>query len=103
YPTGIYSASDDAVVKTMHHARANFAEGIATYNDGRNLHDYLGFRVFETDLAAGAQSRVVDGLYSELAHTTSTHAGFETGVRVYGSRAVDDNMTPHGWFTAEYA
>jgi hypothetical protein len=103
YPTGIYSASDDAVVQTMRHARSNFAEGIATYNDGRNLHDYLGFRVFETDLAAGAQSRVVDGLYSELAHTTTTHAGFETGVRVYGSRAVDDDMTPHGWFAAEYA
>ena len=28
---------------------------------------------------------------------------FETGVRVYGSRAVDDNMTPHGTFAAEYA
>jgi hypothetical protein len=58
--------------------------------------------VFETDLAAGSQQRVVDGLYAELAHTTATHAGFETGVRVYGSRAVDDNMTPHGWFAAEY-
>jgi hypothetical protein len=23
-------------------------------------------------------------------------------VHVYGSRAVDDNMTPHGWFAAEY-
>ncbi|MFL5894966.1 MAG: hypothetical protein ACJ76Z_07615 [Thermoleophilaceae bacterium] len=103
YPTGIYPPSNDAVRATMRHARARFAEGIATYLDGRDLHDYLGFRVFETDLAAGAQERVVDGLYAELAHTTSTHAGFETGVRVYGSRAVDDDMSPHGWFAAEYA
>jgi hypothetical protein len=103
YPTGVYGAADDLVRATMKRARSRFAEGVATYNDGRNLHDYLGFRVFQTDLAAGAQQRVVDGLYAELAHTTATHAGFETGVRVYGSRAVDDNMTPHGWYAAEFA
>jgi hypothetical protein len=102
YPTGIYPASDDMVERTMRHARNDFAEGIATYMDGRLLHDYLGFRVFQTDLAAGDQQRAVDGLYASLAHTTATHGGFETGVRVFGSRAVDDNMTPHGWFAAEY-
>jgi hypothetical protein len=102
WPTGIYSASDDMVQRTMRSARARFREGIATYLDGRLLHDYLGFRVFETDVAAGNQQRAVDGLYASLAHTTATHGGFETGVRVYGSRAVDDNMTPHGWFAAEY-
>ena len=102
YPTGIYAASDDMVERTMRHARARFEEGIATYLDRRLLHDYLGFRVFQTDLAAGNQQRAIDGLYAELAHTTATHGGFETGVRVYGSRAVDDNMTPHGWFAAEY-
>jgi hypothetical protein len=102
WPTGVYAASDDMVQSTMRHARARFREGIATYMDGRLLHDYLGFRVFETDLAAGSPRRTVDGLYAELAHTTATHGGFETGVRVYGSRAVDDNMTPHGWFAAEY-
>jgi len=103
YPTGIYAASNQMVRATMRHARSRFAEGIATYNDGRNLHDYLGFRVFQTDLAEGDQASTVDGLYAELAHTTATHGGFETGVRVYGSRAVDDNMTPHGWYAAEYA
>jgi hypothetical protein len=102
WPTGVYSASDDMVARTMRHARAGFKEGIATYLDGRLLHDYLGFRVFETDLAAGNQQRAIDGLYASLAHTTATHGGFETGVRAYGSRAVDDNMTPHGWFAAEY-
>jgi hypothetical protein len=102
YPTGIYAASDDMVERTMRHARAKFEEGIATYLDKRLLHDYLGFRVFQTDLADGNQQRAIDGLYASLAHTTATHSGFETGVRVFGSRAVDDNMTPHGWFAAEY-
>jgi len=86
----------------MRHARGEFREGIATWLDGRLLHHYLGFRVFQTDLADGDQDRALRGLYDSLAHTTSTHAGFETGVRVYGSRAVDDNMTPHGWWAAEY-
>jgi hypothetical protein len=103
YPTGVYGPSDPAVQATMRRARSRFAEGIATYNNGRNLHDYLGFRVFQTDLFGGDQAKAVAGLYAELAHTTATHGGFETGVRVYGGRAVDDNMTPHGWFAAEYA
>ena len=102
YPTGIYSAQDTMVERTMRHARARFREGIATYLDRRLLHHYLGFRVFQTELAAGNQERAIEGLYASLAHTTATHGGFETGVRVYGSRAVDDNMTPHGWFAAEY-
>ncbi len=102
FPTGIYAPTNAMVERTMRHARSSFAEGIATYLDGRDLHDYIGFRVFETELAAGRQSRTVAGLYSELAHTTATNGGFEAGVRVYGDRAVDDNMTPHGWFAAEY-
>jgi hypothetical protein len=103
YPTGIYAPSNQLVGATMRHARSRFAEGIATYLNGRDLHGYLGYRVFETNLAAGEQAATVDGLYAELAHTTTTGGGFETGVRVYGSRAVNDNMTPHGWFAAEYA
>ena len=102
YPTGAYPPGDPIVEATMRHARGKFREGIATWLDGRLLHHYLGFRVFQTDLADGDQDRALRGLYDSLAHTTATHAGFETGVRVYGSRAVDDNMTPHGWWAAEY-
>ena len=102
YPTGAYPPGDPVVEATMRHARGEFREGIATWLDGRLLHHYLGFRVFQTDLADGDQDRALRGLYDSLAHTTTTHAGFETGVRAYGSRAVDDNMTPHGWWAAEY-
>ena len=59
---GIRSESDYEYERTMRHVRNNFAEGIATYLDGRLLHDYLCFRVFETDLAAGNQQAAVDGL-----------------------------------------
>ncbi len=49
----------------------------------------------------GEQARVVQGLYDSLAHTTNTNGGFETGVRPYARRSVDDNLAPHGWFAAE--
>jgi hypothetical protein len=98
----VLAPGDPAVTATIRHARAHFREGIATYFHGRLLHDYLGFRVFETELLRGEQAEVVDGLYSELAHTTNTNGGFETGVRRRGRRDIDENLAPHGWFAAEY-
>ncbi len=98
----VLPAGDPAVTATLRHARSHFREGIATYFHGRLLHDYLGFRVFETELLRGEQANVVDGLYSELAHTTATGGGFETGVRRRGRREIDENLAPHGWFAAEY-
>ncbi|HEY7630551.1 MAG TPA: hypothetical protein VH817_07620 [Thermoleophilaceae bacterium] len=98
----VLAPGDPAVSATLRHARAHFREGIATYFHGRLLHDYLGFRVFETELLRGEQANVVDGLYSELAHTTNTNGGFETGVRRRGRREIDENLAPHGWFAAEY-
>jgi hypothetical protein len=102
YPGQVLAPGDPRVSATLAKVRAAFREGIATYLDGTDLHGYLGFRVFETDLLRGDQRAALDGLYASLAHTTSTHGGFETGIRVYGKRSVDDNMTPHGWFAAEY-
>jgi hypothetical protein len=37
-----------------------------------------------------------------LVHTSSTHAGFEYSVRPWGDRDLSGNLTPHGWFAAEY-
>lgn len=102
YPAQVLPASDPAVEATTRHTRARFREGLATYLDGRLLHHYLGFRVLETELLRGRQRRVVRGLYDALAHTSTTHAGFETGVHPRGSRSVDDNPSPHGWYAAEY-
>lgn len=101
YPVETYSAADPLVTATIGYTRRRFREGIATYRR-RLLHHYLGFRVFQTELMRGEQQQVVQGLYDSLAHTTATHGGFETGIPAYGGRSVDDNMSPHGWFAAEY-
>ncbi len=77
-------------------------QGLPTYNDGKALHDYLGFRVFETDLEAGDAGAAVEGLYAELDHTTSTDAGWETIPAPFNGRASENNLAPHGTFAAEY-
>ena len=87
---------------TLARARASFREGLATYGPKRRLHAYIGFRVFETELLRGEQRRVVQGLYDELAHTTSTHGAAEIMAPASSADVVQDNLAPHGWFAAEY-
>ena len=82
--------------------RSKFREGIATYGDPKMLHAYLGFRVLETQLERNQPSDVVQGFYSELAHTTSTGASFETGLLPFADRTIDLTTVPHGWWAAEY-
>lgn len=102
YPGRALASDDPAVSATLAHVRGKFQEGIATYSDGFFLHGYLAFRLLETELLRGEQSSVVGSLYSELAHTTSTHSGFESGVTPLGSRTIDNSTVPHGWWAAEY-
>jgi hypothetical protein len=102
YPVQVLPPQDPAVTATLAHVIAHFREGIATYYGGTVLHDYLGFRVFETELLSGQQRAVIAGLYSELAHTTATNGGFELGVRRGAPRVIDQDLAPHGTFAAEY-
>lgn len=102
YPEQVLPATDAAVTATLRHVLSRFREGIATYNGGRELHAYLGFRVFETELLRDQQRAVVNGLYAELAHTTGTNGGFEVGVGRGGPRELREDLAPHGWFAAEY-
>ncbi|MCW2989809.1 MAG: Discoidin domain protein, partial [Solirubrobacterales bacterium] len=99
WPYPVLAPGDAQVTATLRRVRNRFAEGIATY--GASLHGYVGFRVFETELARGAQRKVVDGLYAELAHLTSTDGCFEMGTRPYGRRLIADNLAPHAWCSAE--
>jgi hypothetical protein len=101
WPSQVLDPSSALVTRTLARARGHFREGLATYGEFHNLHHYLGFRVWQTELLRGEQARVVQGLYDSLAHTTNTSGGFETGVRPYARRSVDDNLAPHGWFAAE--
>jgi hypothetical protein len=102
YPHRVLEPDSAVVTRTLQRARRRFREGIATYADTRLLHHYLGFRVFQTELARGEQRQAVEGLYDSLAHTTGTGAGFEAGTAPFGDRVVDDVTVPHGWFAAEY-
>jgi hypothetical protein len=99
WPYAVLAPGDAQVTATLRRTRANFAEGIARY--GASLHGYLGFRVFETELARGEQRPVVDGLYASLAHLTSTGGCFELGTRPYAKRLVTDDLAPHAWCSAE--
>jgi hypothetical protein len=100
YPVETFDPDSRIVSRTIRHTRADFREGLATWKG--LLHGYLGFRVLQTELRRGEQRDVVAGLYDALAHTTSTHGGFETNIRPYGDRSVSINLTPHGWWAAEY-
>ncbi len=102
FPVQVLGARSPAVTATLRWARAHMAEGLPTYLGGSELHDYLGFRIFQTELAAGDAADAVAGLYAELAHTTATDGGWETGIAPFGARASATNLAPHGTFAAEY-
>ena len=102
FPVQVLGARSPAVTATLRWARAHMAEGLATYLGGSELHDYLGFRIFQTELAAGDAADAIAGLYAELAHTTATDGGWETGIGPYRGRASATNLAPHGTFAAEY-
>jgi hypothetical protein len=102
YPVQVLPASSPEVEATMAWARAHMLEGLPTYDNGESLHDYLGFGVFQTELAEGEVSNAVAGLYAELVHTTSTDEGWEWGVAPFGDRASPVNLAPHGTFAGDY-
>ncbi|MGH2832277.1 MAG: hypothetical protein ACRDK2_05840 [Solirubrobacteraceae bacterium] len=102
YPVQVLAADSPAVKATMAWARAHTVQGLPTYENGRSLHDYLGFSVFETELEEGDDAAASGGLYSELTHTTSTDNGWELGIAPFGHRGSPVDMTPHGTFAGDY-
>ena len=88
------------MLATIAWERAHSREGLATY--GPLLHDYLGFPIFETELAGGQVANALNGFYSELAHTTAPGLGWEDGPTPYGQRASAVNLTPHGTFAGQF-
>lgn len=102
YPVPVLPATSPAVAATVAWARAHSSQGLPTYADGHSLHDYLGFSVFQTELAAGDTSDAIAGLYAELVHTTSTDAGWEWSIPPFGQRASTVDLAPHGTFAGDY-
>ncbi|MGA9668879.1 MAG: hypothetical protein WBQ94_06700 [Terracidiphilus sp.] len=93
---------DPMVTATLKATQAKYAEGIMTYADGEFLHHYLTIKNTLTEVVRGDQEQAVRELYALLLHTSSTHAGFEFAILPWGDRNFQDNLTPHGWFAAEY-
>ncbi len=117
YPFGVIDKSDPRVATTLRMVREyKWREGISTWGtnawvlrmreqqgvdaDPGTLHHYEIYNTTETELACGMQREVLEDLYSILAHTSATHAGFEMGTAPWGDRDVGGNYTPHGWFAA---
>jgi hypothetical protein len=102
YPVEVFSATSHAVQATVAWARAHMVQGLPTYDNGRSLHDYLGFSIFQSELKSGDASGAVAGLYAELTHTTSTDEGWEWDISPFGYRGTSLDLAPHGTFAADY-
>jgi hypothetical protein len=102
YPLAVLAPSSPAVQSTIAWERTHSTQGLPTYDDGKSLHEYLGFPIFQIELAAGETSAAVAGLYAELTHTTSTDQGWEESVTPWGPRSSAVNLSPHGTFSAGY-
>lgn len=97
--------NDPRIKDTLKAVRAKYQEGITTYSrpdQGQFLHHYLTIKNTLTSIVINDQENAVRELYAELLHTTSTQEGFEYAIRPWGDRNFRGNLTPHGWFAAEY-
>ena len=93
---------DPRVTATLKAMQAKYAEGIMTYANGEFLHHYLTIKNTMTETIRGDQEQALEEFYALLVHTSSTNAGFEFKIYPWGSRNFEDNLSPHGWFAAEY-
>ena len=96
---------DLRVTATLRKTQASYQEGIITYSrpdQGQFVHHYLTIKNTLTEVVRGDQEQALRELYAELLHTTSTQAGFEYAIRPWGDRNFRGNLTPHGWFAADY-
>jgi len=111
YPTGghpcdgVLDPWDPRAVKTLQLMRERkYREGLMTYGRGLSpsdtLHHYLTMKATESFVLQGSQREALEDFYSILAHTGSTHEGFE--MANWRTRDYDGNFPPHGWFAAKF-
>jgi hypothetical protein len=96
---------DPRVTATLKATQKNYAEGLITYRqpgEGVWLHHYLTIKNTLTEVIRGDQEQATREFYAELMHTSATNAGFEFSIRPWGDRDFSGNLSPHGWFAAEY-
>jgi hypothetical protein len=102
YPDPVLPPDDPRITATLKNTRARYQEGLITYGDGRFIHHYVTIKNTLTEVIRGDQEQAVNDLYALLVHTSSTQAGFEYAIRPWGDRNFEGNLSPHGWFAAEY-
>jgi len=101
-PEPTLDPEDARVTATLKITQAKYAEGLMTYAEGEYLHHYLTMKNTMTEAIRGDQQQALSEFYAILAHTSATNAGFEFNIRPWGDRDFGHNLTPHGWFAAEY-
>jgi hypothetical protein len=101
-PEPILDPHDPRVTATLKATQNKYAEGIMTYANGEFLHHYLTIKNTMTEAIRGDQEQALHEFYALLLHTSSTNAGFEYKIYPWGNRNFEDNLSPHGWFAAEY-
>ena len=102
YPEPVLSPDDPRITATLQNTQARYQEGLITYGDGRFIHHYLTIKNTLTEVIRGDQDQALRELYALLVHTSSAQAGFEYAIRPWGDRNFEGNLSPHGWFAAEY-
>ncbi len=96
---------DPKVTATLAKTQSTYEEGLIIYNQpgqGKYLHDYVGIKNTLTEVVRGDQQQALSEFYAYLLHTSATNSGFEFAIRPWGSRNFEGNLSPHGWFAAEY-
>jgi hypothetical protein len=101
-PEPILDPHDPRVTATLKATQNKYAEGIMTYANGEFLHHYLTIKNTMTEAIRGDQEQALHEFYALLLHTSSTNAGFEYKIYPWGNRNFEENLSPHGWFAAEY-
>ena len=111
FPTALVDPGDTRLSATLSFVRDEFGrgegaqpgfiEGVIQWTPKTDaIHPYMSLFVTNTHLVRGEQEKVVDGFYSFLLHSTSTH-GFPEGV-FYKNRAAWGDTIPHLWAAALY-
>ena len=112
FPTLLIDPQDPRLTATLEHvhtrfgaAEANpggFIEGIIQWNPPGSgaIHPYMSQFVTNSHIIRGETREAIDGFYSFLLHTTSTH-GFPEGVYWKKREAWGDTL-PHLWAAALY-
>lgn len=97
--------NDPMVTATLKSSQSRYLEGLTVYerpDEGKFLHHYLIMKNTLTELIRGDQEQAMREFYALLLHTSSTQAGFEYAIRPWGDRDFQGNLSPHGWFAAEF-